>query len=82
MEPGMVSPFLVAGTPGVEDLAALFLLDWSELDSTLSVAISLSLYDSLILPVKHLEQLLLAYAAETFSYIPLYTLKLPASGQK
>jgi len=72
MQPGMVSPFLIPGTPAMQRVAAIFVLDWSKYDPALSVAISLSLHTSLIVPLLDLEKLLRAYAASVYAPIPLY----------
>ncbi len=74
MQPGQVSPFFGPGTPAITELSALFLLDWSNVDTKLCVAISLSLYASLIIPVSGLEALLRTYAIATYPHLAIYTL--------
>lgn len=75
MQPGMVSPFLVSGTPATQELAGLFVLDWTQTHSAEStVAISLSLTESLIMPLEYLRALCEAYAAEVYAHLPIFTL--------
>lgn len=75
MQPGMVSPFLVPDTPALDQLSAVFMIDWlhmHQVDRT--VAISLSLTESLIIPLQHLHTLLFAYANEMYGQMPIFTI--------
>lgn len=75
MQPGMVSPFLVSDTPAVDRLAAIFMIDWSHMHQVgQTVAISLSLTESLIIPLNHLHALLFAYANEIYGQMPIFTI--------
>lgn len=73
MQPGMVSPFLISRTPAAHELAAMFVLDWRRThDLSASVAISLSLTESLVVPLKHLDALLCAYAKTVYAHLPFF----------
>jgi hypothetical protein len=75
VRPGMVSPFLIRDTPATSQLTALFALDWSSYSAnTTSVAVSLSLTESLIMPVRELEGVLHTYARAVYSELPIFTL--------
>lgn len=74
MNPGMVSPFLIENTPAVNQLAALFVLDWPHYAEPFSVAISLSLTESLVIPLARLNALLCAYANAVYGHVPIFRL--------
>jgi hypothetical protein len=75
MQPGMVSPFLISGSPAAHQLTALFVLDWSEaVDPQSPVAISLSLTESLVISAAHLDALFHAYAEAVYAHVPLFKL--------
>jgi hypothetical protein len=66
MQAGMVSPFLPPPSPGQQafPISALVVESWPTVwEKTMHVAISLSLYESLILPLRTLRPLLRAYYA-------------------
>ena len=74
MQPGMVSPFL--HPERAARLAALVLLPWRELweAKAREVAISLSLWESLALPVRCLRTLLRQYARRAYPQVRLIEL--------
>jgi len=62
MAAGMVSPFLIPNTPAATSLAAICVVPWPEAwNQTHDVAISLSLHESLIIPLSGLNSLLRLY---------------------
>lgn len=66
MQAGMVSPFLPPPSPGQQafPISALVVESWPTMrERTMHVAISLSLYESLIIPLRTLRPLLRAYYA-------------------
>jgi hypothetical protein len=71
MADGMVSPFFHPQRPSRVD--ALVLIPWPRLweDQEKEVAISLSLWESLLLPVRCLRPLVRAYAAIAYPHIPV-----------
>ena len=75
MAEGAVSPFLIPGTPALSCLTAMVHLpcpaDW---DDAFDVAISVSLDESLIVPLSGLRRLMRNYAAQIYSHIPLISL--------
>lgn len=79
MEPGMVSPFLPPPLPGQQTspIAALVVESWpTTWERTMRVAISLSLYESLIVPLNMLRSLLHYYSHLAYPSVPC--LFLPA----
>jgi hypothetical protein len=74
MQPGMVSPFL--RPERAAGIAALILLPWRELweAKAREVAISLSLWESLALPVRCLRPLLRRYARRAYPQVRLIEL--------
>ena len=75
MQPGMVSPFLHPSSPAA--IAALVLLPWprrSE-EQVQEVAISLSLWESLLLPLRCLRSLIRHYAARAYPEVPVLELE-------
>jgi len=74
MQPGMVSPFL--HPERAAHLSALVLLPWRELweAQEREVAISLSLWESLALPVRCLRPLLRRYARRAYPQVRLIEL--------
>lgn len=74
MQPGMVSPFL--HPQRVAPLSALVLLAWRERweKQAREVAISLSLWESLALPVRCLRPLLRRYASQAYPQVRLIEL--------
>lgn len=64
MQPGMVSPFLHPSRH--TGLGALVLLPWPEQSEAQEVAISLSLWESLVLPLRCLRQLIRSYAKRAY----------------
>jgi hypothetical protein len=78
---GMVSPFLRPGR--ATRLTALVLLPWSEqrLAQPREVAISLSLWESLTLPLGCLRSLLLSYAARAYPAVRLIDLHEREAGE-
>lgn len=75
MAEGAVNPFLIPGTPALLGLTAVVHLPWpADWEGAFDVAISISLEESLIVPLSGLRQLLWNYAAETYSHIPLISL--------
>jgi hypothetical protein len=72
MDDGMVSPFLVPGTLALQRLAAIVQLTPSgEWESGMTVAISLSLRVSVIIPGRRLGDVLSAYAHQVHPHIPV-----------
>ena len=74
MQPGMVSPFL--HPERAAHLSALVLLPWRELweAKAREVALSLSLWESLVLPVRCLRPLLRRYARRAYPQVRLIEL--------
>jgi hypothetical protein len=75
MQPGMVSPFLHPSSPA--GFAALVLLPWPKRceEQFQEVALSLSLWESLLLPISCLRPLLRRYAARAYPEVPLLELE-------
>lgn len=73
MQPGMVSPFL--HPERATELAALILLPWRWDVPEREVAISLSLWESLVLPVRCLRQLVLSYARRAYPGVQVIELE-------
>jgi hypothetical protein len=72
MDDGMVSPFLVPGTLALQRLAAIVqLTPPGEWESGMTVAISLSLRVSVMIPGTRLGDLLSAYAHQVHPHIPV-----------
>lgn len=78
MAPGMVSPFLRPGLP--TNLTAVVLLPWPEawVEQETEVAVSLSLWESLLLPLHCLKEIVPCYAHMAYPSVPL--LALPHTG--
>jgi len=80
MAEGMVSPFLVPGSPAASELAAVCVLSWpQEWEHAHSVAISLSLHESLVIPLAGLHRLLDIYLERTFPRLPVLRIEREAS---
>jgi hypothetical protein len=75
MQAGMVSPFLHPSSP--TGLAALVLLPWPKRceEQAQEVAISLSLWESLLLPLRYLRPLIRRYAARAYPEVPMLELE-------
>lgn len=73
MQPGMVSPFL--HPERATELAALILLPWRWDVQEREVAISLSLWESLVLPVRCLRQVVLNYARRAYPGVQVIELE-------
>lgn len=75
MQPGMVSPFLHPSHH--TGLGALVLLPWPELSEAQAqeVAISLSLWESLVLPLRCLRQLIRTYAKRAYPGVRIIELE-------
>jgi len=73
MQPGMVSPFL--HPERAPELAALILLPWRWDVPEREVAISLSLWESLVLPVRCLHQVVLSYARRAYPGVQVIELE-------
>jgi hypothetical protein len=75
MQPGMVSPFLHPSSPA--GLTALVLLPWPKRckEQVQEVAFSLSLWESLLLPICCLRPLIRHYAARAYPEVPVLELE-------
>jgi hypothetical protein len=78
MLPGMVSPFLRPQRP--TRLTALALLPWPSHweEQGYEVAISLSLWESFVLPLRSLKAVLYSYASQAYPDLPVVELQQPA----
>jgi hypothetical protein len=75
MANGAVTPFLIPGTPAMERLSAVVQLRWStDRAEKFNVAISLSPFESFVLPLSQLHPLVHAYATSIYPRLPLITL--------
>ena len=75
MQPGMVSPFLhPSHHTGLGALVLLPLPEWSEAQAR-EVAISLSLWESLVLPLRCLRQLIRSYAKRAYPGVRIIELE-------
>ncbi len=75
MQPALVSPFLSPSTPA--GFAALVLLPWPKHceEQAQEVTISLSLWESLLLPLRFLRPLIRRYAARAYPEVPVLELE-------
>ena len=77
MADGMVSPYLVPGTPALTQLAAIVWLAPSTVqESDTKVAISLSLNESVVVPAVRLHDILHAYASHVRPDMPILNLSI------
>ncbi len=78
MLPGMVSPFLRPQRP--TRLIAVALLSWPRHweEQGYEVALSLSLWESILLPLHSLKALLYSYASHAYPDLPVVELQPPA----
>lgn len=82
MLPGMVSPFLRPQRP--TRLTALALLPWPRHweEQGYEVALSLSLWESILLPLRSLKAVLYCYASQAYPDLPVVELQQPAQDDR